>query len=196
LPFDRIFVIIWLQEMANYETDTPPAGGSMPTPAPTPAPTPGAPMPTGIAWSSPVARAGMALAVLVLLGTIGASGYFYKQLSDIKKDPNKVAADETNATISAIGKLIVLPTGEQPTLATVTDPSKLADQPFFASAKAGYKVLIYPNAKKAILYDPVQNKIVEVSPINIGSATDANGTVSGTSATSSTPAPADTTKKK
>ncbi|MEK7084254.1 MAG: hypothetical protein AAB932_03410 [Patescibacteria group bacterium] len=29
------------------------------------------------------------------------------------------------------------------------------------------KVLIYTNAKKVILYDPVNNKIVEVAPLSI-----------------------------
>jgi hypothetical protein len=122
------------------------------------------------------------LAVVVMVAGLGAAGYFYKQLSDIKKNPNKVAQDETAATLAAIGKLIVLPAGEQPTLATVTDPSKLKDQPFFANAKTGDKVLIYTNAKKAILYSPSENKIVEVAPVNIGNST-GNSTVTGASTT-------------
>ena len=122
------------------------------------------------------------LGVLLLLVAMGAAGYFYKQLDDLKKNPNKVAQDETAATIAAVGKLIVLPEGEQPTLATVTDPEKLKDQPFFANAKAGDKVLIYTNAKKAILYSPTENKIVEVAPVNIGNTAATNSTtdVSGT----------------
>lgn len=122
-------------------------------------------------------KSAITLAVLLLLGTTGAAGYFYKQLAEIKKNPNKVAIDETKALIEKISKLIVLPASEQPTVATVTDPSKLKDQAFFAHAVSGDKVLIYTNAKKAFLYNPAQNKIVEVAPINIGDAS----TVSGTS---------------
>ena len=59
---------------------------------------------------------------------------------------------------------------EVPTVATVSDVSKLKNQAFFANAKNGDKVLIYQNAKKAILYRPSSNKIVEFGPINLGAA--------------------------
>jgi hypothetical protein len=62
---------------------------------------------------------------------------------------------------------MVLPENEQPTIATVTDPSKLSGQSFFAHAKVGDRVLLYAAAKKAILYDPNINKIIEVAPINL-----------------------------
>lgn len=144
--------------MPKQTTDTPPN----PTP---PNPGPDAPSPT-------MPKIITGVAIVLLLGTTGAAGYFYNELNEVKKNPNKTAQDETAATIAAVGKLIVLPSGEQPTLATVTEPEKLKDQPFFASAQKGDKVLIYTNAKKAILYNPTNNKIVEVAPINIGSSTD------------------------
>ena len=75
---------------------------------------------------------------------------------------------EVDDLVAQISKFLVLPTDEKPTVATVSDPSVLKDQPFFTLAKKGYKVLIYTNAKKAILYDPVSKKIVEVAPINLG----------------------------
>lgn len=108
--------------------------------------------------------------VALLIASTATAGYFYRKYSVLKKDPNKVAQDEIAKTVAAVGKLIVLPTGEQPTLATVSEPDKLRDQAFFANAKQGDKVLIYTNAKKAILYNPTLNKIVEVAPINIGPA--------------------------
>lgn len=109
--------------------------------------------------------------VILLLVAIGAASYFYLQFAELKKNPQKLAQQEVQELVSKVSKLIVLPEGETPTVATVTDPEKLKDQPFFTNAKNGDKVLIYTNAKKAILYDPVKNKIVEVAPVNIGETT-------------------------
>ncbi len=83
-------------------------------------------------------------------------------------DPQGVAKQETRDLVAAVSKLIVLPDGEDPTVATVSEPNKLKSQAFFAKAQKGDKVLIYTNAKKAILYNPETNKIIEVAPINIG----------------------------
>ena len=102
--------------------------------------------------------------VVLLFISFSTGAYFYKKSLDItQKDPQK----ELNIVIMAVGKLMVLPTDETPTMATVSDPEKLKDQAFFVNAKVGDKVLIYTKSKKAILYSPTQNKIVEVSPLNV-----------------------------
>lgn len=112
---------------------------------------------------------------VVLIGAVilssGTAVYFYNQYLELEQDPNKVSQEEITKLIAQVGKLIVLPEGETPTLATVADPLKLKGQAFFANAKKGDKVLIYTNAKKAILYNPGLNKIIEVVSINIGALT-------------------------
>lgn len=70
--------------------------------------------------------------------------------------------------VSAVSKLMVLPEGEEPTFATVSDPSKLEKQPFFKNASVGDKVLMYTVSKRAILYNPTSNKIVEVGVVVLG----------------------------
>lgn len=103
--------------------------------------------------------------VLSLLGFLG-----YKQFFQTKKTTNNLSAqEEVKSLVSKVGQLIELPTGEDPTVATVSDKTKLENQPFFAKAENGDKVLIYTKAKKAILYRPSINKIIEVAPINIAS---------------------------
>lgn len=103
--------------------------------------------------------------IIVLLGV--ASVYFYLQYQKVKKDPNVVAQQETDVLVKQVGKLIALPTDETPTVATVVDKDKLKDQPFFANAQNGDKILIYTKAKKAIVYRPSTNKLINVGPIAI-----------------------------
>lgn len=103
-----------------------------------------------------------------VLVAVGFAGYFWYEASALKKNPQRAAQQETQKLLANVSALIVLPEGENPTIATVTDPERLKDQPFFAKAQTGDKVLIYTNSRKAILYSPSQNKIVEVAPINIG----------------------------
>lgn len=102
--------------------------------------------------------------LVVVLGASTASLYKKTQTSD----PAAAAAAETASVVAKVGKLMLLPEGETPTVATVSDPAALQNQPFFNGSKQGDKVLIYTNSKKAILYDPVLNKIVNIAPVNIG----------------------------
>lgn len=103
-----------------------------------------------------------------VLVAVGFSVYFWNEARALKANPQRAAQEETLKLIAVISQLIVLPEGENPTIATVTDPERLKEQPFFANAQTGDKVLIFTNSRKAILYSPSQNKIVEVAPINIG----------------------------
>ncbi len=105
---------------------------------------------------------------LLLIGTAAAAYYFWNQVAKFKENPQQLAQQEVREIVRRVSELMVLPEGEDPTVATVTDPERLKDQPFFEKAKKGDKVLIYTNAKRAILYDPVANKILEVAPVNIG----------------------------
>lgn len=55
---------------------------------------------------------------------------------------------------------------EDPTIATITDAENLIQQqPFYAGAQNGDKLLIFPNAKKAIIYSEARDKLINVGPI-------------------------------
>ncbi len=77
------------------------------------------------------------------------------------------AQAEVDSLVAQVGKLIALPTDEKPTVATVTDATKVKDQSFFINAKNDDKVLIYQKAQKAILFRPSENRIIEVGAVNI-----------------------------
>jgi hypothetical protein len=106
-----------------------------------------------------VRKLGLLVAAIVgvlLLGyaLVSVWGYFF-------------ASDEAQlqALVEDVGEHILLPEGETPTLATVTDLHALEDQLFFRNAEEGDKVLMYLVSQQAILYRPSIDKIIEVGPI-------------------------------
>jgi hypothetical protein len=107
------------------------------------------------------------VAGVIILLLAGAAVYFYIQYQNIKKNPTQVAQAETDALVAQVKKLIDLPADETPTVATIVDKDKLKDQPFFNNAQNGDKILIYTKAKKAIIYRPKENKLINVGPISI-----------------------------
>lgn len=102
------------------------------------------------------------LRLFLIFGFVAAltgAGYFYNQYREVTGKNNEAA---TKKLVKKISKFMILPAGS-PTLATVTDKSKLASQPFFRNAENGDKVLIYPEVQKVILYRPSNGKVVEVA---------------------------------
>jgi len=104
---------------------------------------------------------------LIALGILLAAGLLYYFVFT-PADPQAEARKEAQRIVAAVGKLMVLPAGEEPIIATVADPSQLAGQPFFANARVGDKVLIFNAARKAILYNEDENRIVDVAPLSPG----------------------------
>lgn len=111
---------------------------------------------------------------LITIGAVMVAVYFYNQVRILKQDPQSASRQEVAALISKVGKLVLLPEGETPTVATISDPEMLKDQPFFAKAVVGDKVLIYNEAKKAILYSVAINKVVDISALNLDGTKGAN----------------------
>jgi hypothetical protein len=119
------------------------------------------------------------LAALLLIIALVPSYIFYTQYRTAQKkltDPNFAVSEEIKNVISRVSQLIVLPENETPTIATISNTDKLKDRPFFANAKNGDKLIIYPNAKKAILYDPVVNKVIDIGPVSLPSVSPETGT--------------------
>ncbi len=114
----------------------------------------------------------ISLLVIFFIASAVFAGYYYKKVKDLTKNESALKDTQLKEVIEKVGKLVVLPQGEQPTLATVSDPSQLQNQPFFKSAKKGDQVLVYINARRAILYDPIANKIIDIAPLNVTNPVD------------------------
>jgi hypothetical protein len=110
------------------------------------------------------------LFLLVLGGFLLGSGsiYLYLKAQTINsaKNPDEIEPAEV---IKAVSRHIELPESEQPSIAVVRDVKKLQDQEIFRKSKNGDILLIYVGAKRAYLYDPKAEKLVDVAPVNIQS---------------------------
>ena len=92
--------------------------------------------------------------------------YFFKEYRRLAKNPEEETNKEISQLVTALGKLILLPVGEEPALFTVEDKEKLKSQgPFFEKVENEDKVLVFKKAKKVILYRPSKNIIIEVAPL-------------------------------
>ncbi|MEO6536945.1 MAG: hypothetical protein ABIT47_04585 [Candidatus Paceibacterota bacterium] len=106
------------------------------------------------------------LSILLIVAVLGIAGtaYYYHQYQVLKKNPNAAQEAEVAQLVGEVSTLILLP-NETPTVATVLDTKALTDQPFFAKALNGDKVLVFVNAKEAILYRPSAHKLINVAPL-------------------------------
>lgn len=109
--------------------------------------------------------------MLILIALAGVPSYYfynkYQTSQALLQNPTEATKVEIKTITAQIGKLMELPAGEEPTIATILDKEKLKDQPFYARSENGDKIIIYAQAKKAILYRPSTKKIIDTAPLNI-----------------------------
>lgn len=83
----------------------------------------------------------------------------------------KTSASGPQGLLAEINKTYKLPLDEQPTIVTIKDQDQLKDQTFFKDAKNGDKLVMYSNAKLAIIYRAAEHKLINVGPINYNETT-------------------------
>ncbi len=104
--------------------------------------------------------------IVILIAVTACAIYFYTKANP-KTSSETVSQSDDQMILDRVKKLILLPEGEVPTIATVSNLEKLKGQAFFDKAKIGDRVLMYIKAQKAYLYDQVNNRILEVAPISL-----------------------------
>ena len=105
-----------------------------------------------------------------VIGVLVGAGALYCWNVYMVKSPAQLATQmeqtQVKDLIAKVSKLIILPTGEEPVVATINDAAALVkDQVFYKGSQNGDVVLVYQKASKAIVYSPTRNVIVNVGPI-------------------------------
>jgi hypothetical protein len=108
------------------------------------------------------------IAGIIIGGLLFSTYYFWQKYRKILKNPNIVAQEEVKGITEKIQKFMDLPEGETPDLAKVSNKEKLEGQPFFQKSQNGDVVLIYLKAKRAILYRPSTNRVIDMVPLSEG----------------------------
>jgi hypothetical protein len=116
----------------------------------------------------------VAIGIIILLIILGVVAYSKRStvpaLSGSSATPlvgqDQQLTDKQVADIVAqVSQHIKLP-DETPNIGVVTDIDALiATQPFYAGAKNGDILLIYPSISRAILFDPDEDVIINVGPV-------------------------------
>ena len=74
-------------------------------------------------------------------------------------NPEVFSEFEADALVAKVARHMLLP-NEKPLINTVSEVEKLRGEPFYAQAENGDKVLVF--SRRAILYSPVQDRIIEI----------------------------------
>ncbi|MBD3238486.1 MAG: hypothetical protein GF332_02515 [Candidatus Moranbacteria bacterium] len=116
------------------------------------------------------------LFVVVFIGSVVALIWFvrsYKQaaaeIEQLKSPEGRKAVElqEVDRVLEQVKRHLIIP-DEKPAMALIEDADNLATkEAFYQGAKNGDRILIFAKAKKAVIYRPDQDKIVNVGPIEI-----------------------------
>jgi len=118
---------------------------------------------------------GLVIGVIIGVGGLWTwNHYSTKSAQDMVSQANQAQVADL---ITKVGKLVILPTGEEPVVATINDAASLIkQQAFYSGAVNGDVVLVYQKSAKAIVYSPSRNMIVNVGPVIMQNPTVATST--------------------
>ncbi len=125
--------------------------------------------------TTPTGRSQLIMMWILLILALGAFMWSFLNYTQTKKqlailtDPklaSELSQRETEVLLEKIAKHAVLPKEKNPVVAVINDVEQLAaTQDFYSMAHNGDKVVIYSNARKAIIYDEKADRIVNIGPV-------------------------------
>lgn len=128
----------------------------------------------------------ISLIFILLILVLGGGGVYYYFFKSPAKQP--VTSAEVASVLKKLERHIILPTDEQPEIGRIDDPIEaVKNQPFVTGAQKGDLLIVYVKARRAIVYSPSRDIIVNVGPISFDSRTTENQAVSEIKVGTSTP---------
>lgn len=104
---------------------------------------------------------------LILVIIVGGIVYWqFSRSSESTQAAQETAVrSENEALLAQVQQHIILPEGEEPTIATIDNADDLANaQDFFQNSQNGDKLIIYQNARRAFIYSPSRDIVVAAGP--------------------------------
>lgn len=109
------------------------------------------------------------LITLITGGLISLSGVLYFKYQQVARNPQAQVeqknSKETKDVVKSLGKILLLPSDNHPTIAKVEDVEKLkkSNDKFYKDIQKDDYLILYPD--KAIIYRKKENKIINIAPI-------------------------------
>jgi hypothetical protein len=113
-----------------------------------------------------IAGVGLLLVIIAIVVAVMMLQGKNEANAETDTDPKDNAAT-TSRIITKVGELYDLPKSEEPTVAAIQDKTKLANQEFFNKAVNGDYLLVYTEAKLALLYREDIDKLINVGHVNM-----------------------------
>ncbi len=112
------------------------------------------------------------IGVCVLVISLLLALHYYRVANDLRgiAVTTPTPSDNTDPVtqvILSVEKHMLLPQGEHPQVAKVSDLSALSNIPFFGNALVGDQVLVYCKTSLSILYSPSRDRVIEVSRVPV-----------------------------
>ena len=87
-----------------------------------------------------------------------------------KKSDTREQDIKAQRLINMVSRHIILPTGEEPSIAIVSNVELFRKQTAIQNIEKGDQILIYAKAGKMILYSKKRDRIIDVQPLSVGAS--------------------------
>ncbi len=115
--------------------------------------------------SAPKNKKKKIIIICLFVAAVLVGAYFLRAYTKTDAYKQKKADRAVAVLVKDVSKLILLPEGN-PAVFDVQDPEMLiGQQAFFQGSEKGDKLLVYPEAGKAIIYSPKKHMIINVGPV-------------------------------